>query len=111
MKPEMVIEILTFEGCPSAQITRDLVASALRLEAAHATVREIEVGSVDVAQTAQFLGSPSVRIDGRDVEPGAHKRRDYGLMCRTYRQSDLSNNAPSLDMIRAAIRVRLDSRG
>ena len=29
-----------------------------------------------------FLGSPSIRVDGREVEPGADLRRDYSRCCR-----------------------------
>ena len=32
----------------------------------------------------RFLGSPTVRVDGRDIEPGASQRTDYGLKCRLY---------------------------
>ena len=109
MKPGMVIEILTFEGCPNAQITRDRVARALQLESARAAVSEIEVNSVELAQRVHFLGSPSVRVDGHDVEPGADERRDYGLMCRTYGKNEVSGRAPSLTMVRNAIRTRRNS--
>jgi hypothetical protein len=37
------------------------------------------------AQRERFLGSPTVRVDGRDIEPGAEDRDDYGLKCRLYR--------------------------
>jgi hypothetical protein len=106
----MLIEILTFEGCPHAQITRERVARALQLESAEARVREIEVNSVELARTERFLGSPSVRVDGRDVEPGADARRNYGLMCRTYRANDVVSAAPSLAAIRKAIRAQRKAR-
>jgi hypothetical protein len=110
MKPEMQIEILTFEGCPNAQITRERVARALQLESVRASVKEIEVSSVELAQSMHFLGSPSVRVDGHDVEPGADERRDYGLMCRTYGKNELSGEAPSLAMVREAIQARRNVR-
>jgi hypothetical protein len=37
------------------------------------------------AHRERFLGSPTLRIDGRDVEPGAEERTDFGLKCRLYR--------------------------
>jgi hypothetical protein len=45
-------------------------------------------------QQEQFLGSPTVRISGHDVEPGADRRRDYGLTCRLYAGSDGMRGAP-----------------
>ena len=37
-----------------------------------------------MAVSIGFLGSPTVRINGVDVEPSAHQRTSFGLMCRTY---------------------------
>jgi hypothetical protein len=34
------------------------------------------------AQRARFLGSPAIRVGGRDVDPGAARRSDFGLKCR-----------------------------
>jgi hypothetical protein len=38
----------------------------------------------EAAQRERFLGSPTVRVDGRDVEPDAEDREDFGLKCRRY---------------------------
>jgi hypothetical protein len=102
----MRIEVLTFEGCPNANTTRELVLQALRLEAVDAPIDFIEVDSPEVAQHVRFLGSPSVRVDGEDVEPSANRRAGYGLMCRTYRYGTGAFGTPSIEMIRAAIRRR-----
>jgi hypothetical protein len=87
----------------------DRVACALVLECAGATVREVKVNSAELAQSERFLGSPSVRVVGRDAEPCAGERHDYGFMCRTYREGGLSNPAPLLAMIGKAIQARRDS--
>ncbi len=44
-----------------------------------------EVASVDEAEQLRFLGSPTVRVNGHDVEPGADSRTDFTLACRIYR--------------------------
>jgi hypothetical protein len=45
-----------------------------------------------------------VRVDGRDVEPGADARGDYGLKCRLYRDaSGGQSRVPSDALIRAAL--------
>jgi hypothetical protein len=46
------------------------------------------------AQRERFLGSPTVRVDGRDVEPGAEQRDDFGLKCRLYRLPTGLRGAP-----------------
>lgn len=43
-----------------------------------------EVPDDEQAQRERFLGSPTIRVDGRDIEPGAAARTDYGLKCRIY---------------------------
>ena len=47
-----------------------------------------------------FLGSPTVRIDGLDIEPSARQRTAFGMMCRTY---EGGGGVPSEDLIRNAI--------
>lgn len=103
----MRIEVLTFKGCPNAESTRELVRQAVKLEAVDATIEFIDVNTPEVAQQMRFLGSPSVRIDGEDVEPLANSRAAYGLMCRTYRVGSEFSGKPPIAMILAAIRRRI----
>jgi hypothetical protein len=98
------IEVLTFDGCPNAESTRELVREVARLEAVDARIEFVDVNTPDVARQLRFLGSPSVRIDGEDVEPYANSRTVHGLMCRTYRVGSESSGMPPIAMIRAAIR-------
>lgn len=102
----MRVEVLTFEGCPNVHATRELVRQAVLLEAVGAPIDFIEVDSLEAAQRLRFLGSPSVRVDGEDVEPSANHRTGYGLMCRTYGYGVEAAGTPSIEMIRAAIRRR-----
>lgn len=78
--------------------------NALLLENVAADVEEIEVATVELAQATSFLGSPSVRVNGKDVEADADKHDGYGLMCRTYYANGHTEGAPSVELIRAAIR-------
>lgn len=98
------IEILTFEGCPNAETTRARIRAALQAEAMDADVVEVAVETVEAAQELRFLGSPSVRVNGHDVEASAERRTGYGLMCRTYREDSTIDGAPSAALIREAIR-------
>lgn len=43
------------------------------------------MADADGASRLGFLGSPTIRVGGRDVEPGAGDRRDFALSCRVYR--------------------------
>jgi hypothetical protein len=51
-------------------------------------VRLLPVESQEEARRSRFLGSPTVRVNGRDIDPGAEARTDYGLKCRLYRTPD-----------------------
>lgn len=98
----MQIEILTFADCPNARLAHERTAEALAAEAVAADVVEIMVETPEAAIAHRFAGSPSIRVNGRDVEPNlAH---GYGLMCRTYRVDANVEGAPSVTAIRNAIR-------
>ncbi len=80
-----LVEILYFQGCPNHERSRELVeriAAELRLQPA---IEMVEVADPEAAARLRFLGSPSVRVDGRDVEPAAEQRDDFALACRVYR--------------------------
>jgi hypothetical protein len=78
----MIIEILYFEGCPSHG--RLLPVVERLAERAGAEVRQRRVETSEEAERERFLGSPTIRINGRDIEPGAQRRTDYGVKCRLY---------------------------
>src|SRR5438045_1179157 len=68
---------------------------------------EVALRRVDSEQQARemrFLGSPTVRVADRDVEPGAGQRSDYGLKCRLYTTAEGIAGQPADDWIIAAAR-------
>jgi hypothetical protein len=101
---EMVIkvEILYFEGCPNYSLAVERVREVLREEVS-AIVSELNVSDVETAKQLGFLGSPSIRVNGSDVEPGARLCREYGIACRTYVTGDRREGAPSVETIRHAV--------
>jgi hypothetical protein len=101
----MRIELLSFEDCPNRDIAFERLRLALEMERLTVEVREILLDDPADAQALRFLGSPTVRIDGLDVEPSARSSERFGFMCRTYRSEHGVEGAPSLDIIRAALRI------
>jgi hypothetical protein len=65
----MKVEVLYFEGCPNHVPAVERVREALQSENETADVQEIEVRTQGEAESLGFLGSPSVRINGLDIEP------------------------------------------
>jgi hypothetical protein len=98
----MLVEVLTFEGCPHAGPAIDLAQRIVDESAVPAHVRVVDVRAAD-AERLRFVGSPSVRVDGRDVEPGADPRRAYGHSCRRYMTHDGIGPLPDAAWLRAAL--------
>jgi len=100
------VDILFFNDCPNSAAALARVHEAVEITGVAAKVRMIEIRGAEDAIARRFLGSPTVRIDGRDIEHEASLRKDYGFMCRTYRASDGSaSGAPSVQLIVAAIKA------
>jgi arsenate reductase len=78
----MLIEVQVFEGCPHAGAALALAAEVVARLAPEAKVARVEVDTPARAATVGFLGSPSLRIDGRDLED--RTTSDGLLGCRTY---------------------------
>lgn len=97
----MTLEVLYFDGCPSHE---RLLPGLGELAAEHGLqLTQRRIDSAEHAQQARFLGSPSVRVNGIDVEPGAQERTDYGLKCRLYRSPDGHSGLPPEAWIRRAL--------
>jgi hypothetical protein len=104
----MTVELLYFDGCPNHEALlprlRELLASA-------GLPADIELRRIDSDETAErerFLGSPTVRVDGRDVEPGAERRGDFGMKCRLYRTDNGLSGQPPDDWLRAALQSAVE---
>ncbi len=96
------IEILYFDGCPSHERLLPLLEQMA--DARGTQLNRVRVETVDEAERLRFLGSPSVRVDGRDVEPGADERFDFGMTCRLYRSAAGQSGVPPREWIEEALR-------
>jgi hypothetical protein len=101
----MIVDVLYFEGCPNHAPARDLVERVLSEHSMTAEIRDVEVTDAADAQGKRFLGSPSVRIDGVDVDPSAIGLKGFGLMCRVYRDGNLVSGVPPRRMIENALTI------
>src|SRR4051794_19776661 len=84
-----------FDGCPSHEALLPRLRELLARAGVDAQVQLRRVESVEAAQRERFLGSPTLRVDGQDVDPTAADRDDYGLKCRLYRTSAGQQQAPA----------------
>jgi copper chaperone CopZ len=100
----MKVEVLYFEGCPNHKPAVERVTAVLKQEGISEEVSEVYVSDQAAARVLGFLGSPSVRVNGLDVEPAARSSREYGMMCRTYLVEGRRVGLPSDEVIRHAVR-------
>ena len=98
-----LVEVLTFEGCPHAEPALELVKRVLADSGVGATVRRVDVPDAEAAAAHRFLGSPTIRVNGRDIEPGITERDQYVLSCRIYRTDSGLTGEPDEQWLREAL--------
>lgn len=89
----MRIDILYCDGCPNHPPTVALLHDVVRGLGIDAIIREIEVKDAADAERLRFLGSPTVQVDGRDIDSTVQDRADYSLSCRMYGPSGVPARA------------------
>jgi hypothetical protein len=85
--PQPSVEFLWWRECPSweralAELREEMRAAGLDPE----SVDEREIDTAEAAVSEEFVGSPTIRVDGRDVQPPDGE--PVGLNCRIYRLRD-----------------------
>ncbi|RME24412.1 MAG: DUF2703 domain-containing protein [Candidatus Zixiibacteriota bacterium] len=100
----MKIEILYFDGCPNHGAAVQLVDETLKELQLDATVEEVEVKNNEEAVAKRFLGSPSIRVDGRDLEVEENEHTEYAMRCRVYRHGDTFSGLPDKELLVKALR-------
>ncbi len=98
-----LVEILYFDGCPHYHAARELVDRVVVEVGGEAEVRLVNVADMESARRARFLGSPSIRVNGRDIEPNADARAEYVLSCRLYRTDQGFAGQPEEAWLREAL--------
>ena len=100
----MKIEMLFWEGCPSHPEALELLQDVLRERGIEEAIELREVFTLEDAVEHGFPGSPTIRIDGRDVDP-AGATDPPALTCRVYRLPDgRPSPVPSRQQLEEAVR-------
>ena len=100
-----MVEFLFWEECPSHEealaLLREVLAESGRDPKA---VEIVEVRTDEDAQRLGFPGSPTIRVDGRDIDADGAGRP--GLLCRIYHLPDgRPSPVPSRDQLEEALRT------
>ncbi len=80
----VTIDVLFFDGCPNHEPTVQLAREVVSALGVPAEIHEVAVETAGDAEERRFLGSPTVRVNGSDIEPGADDRTGFTLSCRMY---------------------------
>ena len=100
----MKIDVLYFEGCPNHRPAEELAAAVVGELGVTAEINQVPVSDAAEAERLRFFGSPSIQVNGVDIDPETRDRTDYAFSCRVYGASGL----PPRQMLIDAIRDRSD---
>lgn len=98
-----VIEVLYVQDCPNYPGALALVQRVLADLEIDAEVRTTLITDQAAAEQARFAGSPTVRVDGRDVEPGSEPPSEISVACRLYRLEHRLAGQPTEGWVREAL--------
>lgn len=97
----MKIELLYWQGCPSYPEAQDLLEDVLN-GSTEVEVREVK--TQEEAEELHFPGSPTIRVDGVDIDPRGASSRP-ALTCRIYHlPNGRVSPVPSREMVESALR-------
>ncbi len=98
----MKVEVLYVADCPSYPVAVQLVREVLASEGLHAEILEVLVADDQMAKALSFRGSPTIRVNGRDVAGESSQSTECAVSCRLYLGSD-QVGLPPVEWIRHAI--------
>ena len=98
-----VIEVLYVQDCPHYRETLALVERVRDELGIDAELQTTLIVDQAAADQARFAGSPTVRVDGHDVEPGSKPAAEYVVGCRLYRLEHRFTGQPEERWVREAL--------
>ena len=100
-----IVELLWFRDCPNHQAAEALVRDVLDELDVAASIQRVEVPDEATGVRVRFPGSPTIRVNGLDVEPGFDPAActECTPRCRLYATADGLRGLPERDWIRQAL--------
>lgn len=97
------VEFLFSPGDPCAGRALKMLRLVLAEERSNARLTVLVITNEEAAVRHHFHGSPTIRVDGVDIEGPSVHREGYRLRCRIYQQHGELPGVPAGDVIRAAL--------
>jgi len=98
-----LIEVLYVRDCPNYAGALALVERVRAELGIDAELRTSLISDQAAAERARFPGSPTIRVDGRDVEPGSEPPTEVSVACRLYRLEHRFAGQPAERWVRDAL--------
>ncbi len=99
------VELLYFDGCPGYRKAEQSLKDALSREGVRSGVELVAVNTDEEAGALKLPGSPTIRVNGRDLFPSSTgERNNWRLGCRVYATPEGLKDHPTGEMIQAALR-------
>jgi hypothetical protein len=99
------VELLWFSDCTNHPAARRMLEEVIAEVAPGTSMHEVDVTDPATAARIRFPGSPTIRVDGRDIDPTFTDPGDYTPRCRLYRTSAGLRGLPERQWIVDALRT------
>jgi hypothetical protein len=97
------IEVLYVPDCPHHPSAVKQLRDVLLAEGVRTEIIEVAVTDTKAAEEFRFRGSPTIRINGRDIDEESHSPLSFALACRMYPGAKEAG-VPPLEMMQRAVR-------
>ena len=98
------VDLIFDEGCPNVAEARELLAAALDAAGLPVEWREWIRGRADTSARLRGFGSPTILVDGIDVEGSDSDEMLIGAACcRLYSHDGLMRGVPDFSTVAAAL--------
>lgn len=101
----MTIELLYLPDCPHHGAASNLIRDVLNAEGITAEFTETLISDYAEAMERRFPGSPTLRVNGRDIEDPDSDHLTVGFACRTYLVEGKRLGVPPRHWLERAVRV------
>lgn len=99
----MKVEVLYVPDCPHHSSAVNQLRDVLLAEGVRANINEVAVMDAKAAEEYRFYGSPTIRINGRDIAGESHSPMSFAFACRIY-PGATEAGVPLLEMMQRAVR-------
>lgn len=110
MKKVDVVEILYTDQCPFWKETLKLIEEVANDMKAEIAIKKVKISNEKDAKRFKFPGSPTVRVNGVDIDPAAKEVAGY-IGCRIYLFKSSTYEFPPKEMIRSGFERLLRKQG